>query len=49
MVIFLILMPPLPQDQSYHSFADRRTLLQIPNFWDVVSNLPFAVVGAATS
>lgn len=31
-VIFLILMPPLPQDQSYHAFADRRTLLGIPNF-----------------
>jgi hypothetical protein len=44
-VIFLILMPPLPQDQNYHAFADRRTLLGIPNFWDVVSNFPFAVVG----
>jgi hypothetical protein len=44
-VVFLILMPPLHQDQSYHAFADRRTLLGIPNFWDVVSNLPFAVVG----
>jgi hypothetical protein len=44
-LLFLILMPPLPQDQSYHSFADRRTLLGIPNFWDVVSNIPFAVVG----
>lgn len=44
-VLFLILVPPLPQEQSYHSFADRRTLLGIPNFWDVVSNLPFAVVG----
>lgn len=44
-LLLLILMPPLPQDQSYHAFADRRTLLGIPNFWDVVSNLPFAVVG----
>jgi len=44
-LLFLILMPPLPQDQSYHAFADRCTLLGIPNFWDVVSNLPFAVVG----
>jgi hypothetical protein len=44
-LIFLILTPPLPQDQSYHAFADRRTLLGIPNFWNVVSNLPFAVVG----
>jgi len=44
-LVFLLLMPPLPQDQSYHSFADRRTLLGVPNFWDVVSNIPFAVVG----
>lgn len=44
-LLFLILMPPLPQNQSYHAFADQRTLLGIPNFWDVVSNLPFAVVG----
>jgi hypothetical protein len=44
-LIFLILLPPLHQDQSYHSFADQRTLFGIPNFWDVVSNLPFAVVG----
>src|SRR5262249_50850317 len=26
-------------------FADQRTLLGIPNFWDVISNLPFFVVG----
>lgn len=44
-LLFLFLAPPLPQDQSYHSFADRRTLLGIRNFWDVVSNVPFAIVG----
>src|ERR1700746_1848008 len=43
----LLLLPPIPQDQSYHQFADQRTLLGIPNFWNVVSNLPFLVVGAA--
>ena len=42
----LPLLPPIPQDQSYHNFADQRTLLGIPNFWNVVSNLPFAIVGA---
>jgi len=36
-----------PQDQSYHQFADQRTILGIPNFWNVVSNLPFLAVGAA--
>jgi Ceramidase len=40
------LLPKIPQDQAYHLFADQRTLLGIPNFWNVVSNLPFVVVGA---
>src|SRR5271157_6561232 len=43
----LLLLPPIPQDQGYHHFADQRTLLGIPNFWNVVSNVPFIVVGAA--
>jgi hypothetical protein len=43
----LSLIPPIPQDQSYHQFADQRTLFGIPNFWNVVSNLPFIAVGAA--
>ncbi len=42
----LLLLPPIPQDQSYHHFADQRTLLGIPNFWNVVSNLPFIAIGA---
>lgn len=29
---------------DYHSFADQRTLWGIPNFWNVVSNLPFLLV-----
>jgi hypothetical protein len=43
----LLLLPPIPQDQSYHQFADQRTMFGIPNFWNVVSNLPFLAVGAA--
>ena len=42
----LLLLPPILQDQSYHRFADERTLFGIPNFWNVVSNLPFIAVGA---
>lgn len=41
----LLLVPPIPQSQIYHSFADRQTLLGIPNFWNVASNLPFLLVG----
>jgi len=44
-LVLLKLAPPVAQNPSYHVFADRRTLLGIPNFWNVISNLPFAVVG----
>jgi hypothetical protein len=30
----------------YHQFADQRTILSIPNFWNVVSNVGFLFVGA---
>jgi hypothetical protein len=41
----LFLLPALHQDESYHHFADGRTLAGVPNFWNVVSNAPFALVG----
>jgi hypothetical protein len=44
-VFFLWLVPPLHQNQSYHAFADQRMIFGVRNFWDVVSNLPFAIVG----
>lgn len=40
------MLPRIPQPQSYHRFADHRSFLGIPNFDDVASNLPFAVIGA---
>jgi hypothetical protein len=40
-----ILLPRIPQPQSYHSFADHRSVFGIPNFGDVASNLPFVVIG----
>ncbi len=43
--ITAVLLPPIPQPLSYHNFADHRGWLGIPNFGDVVSNLPFAIVG----
>ena len=42
----LFLLPPIIQNQNYHDFADQRTLLGIPNFWNVVSNIPFIGIGA---
>jgi Ceramidase len=41
----LLALNPIPQDPAYHIFADRRPLLGIPNFNDVVSNAGFAAVG----
>jgi hypothetical protein len=40
-----ILVPAMPQPLSYHRFADCRTLWSIPNFFNVVSNLPFLFGG----
>ena len=45
--VALILSPPMAQDPAYHDFADQRTLLGIPHMWNVMSNLPFAVLGLA--
>ena len=38
-------LSPIPQDPSYHGFADPRAYLGIPNFGDVASNAPFLLVG----
>src|SRR4051812_38315798 len=42
---FLVAVPPFPQLLSYHNFADQRCLLCIPHALNVVSNLPFVIVG----
>lgn len=41
-------LSPYPQDPGYHRFADQRTFFGIQNFWNVLSNLPFLVVGWVT-
>src|SRR5450631_1035735 len=38
-------MDPITQDPGYHDFADRRGMINIPNFYNVLSNLPFVVIG----
>ena len=38
---------PIPQDPTYHAFADDRTLWGIPNFWNAFSSLPLLLAGAA--
>lgn len=44
-LVGLALLGPLPQDPLYHQFADQRPLLGIANFLDVISNLPFVIIG----
>ena len=43
--IVTLTLHPIPQPLSYHDFADHRAWLGIPNFGDVISNVPFAIVG----
>jgi hypothetical protein len=38
---------PIAQPSGYDVFADQRNVWGIPNFWNVVSSLPFLVVGLA--
>src|SRR5262245_16221895 len=40
-----VLAPPYAQPEDYHRFADQRTLLGVPNFMNVASNLAFVAVG----
>ncbi|MCF6262461.1 MAG: ceramidase [Xanthomonadales bacterium] len=41
----LLFIEPIPQDISYHLFSDVKPAFGIPNFWNVLSNIAFAVVG----
>lgn len=41
-----ILTPAIPQPLSYHAFADCRGFWAIPNFFNVISNVPFLIAGA---
>ena len=44
-VVALLRHGPVPQAVSYHGFADRRVIWGISNFFDVLSNLAFVLVG----
>jgi hypothetical protein len=43
-VAVAIFLAPITQNPHYHAFADHRTILGIPNFWNVATNLPFLAV-----
>jgi len=44
-IVAAAFVPRIPQDPGYHAFVDTRTLLGVPNFWNVLSNAPFVFVG----
>ena len=46
-IVAVALAPRISQDESYHQFADQRSLLGVDNFLNVVSNLPFLLTGIA--
>lgn len=46
-VAITLSLPQLPQNPAYHRMADPRTIFGVPNGLNVLSNIPFAVVGLA--
>ena len=44
-IIVVFSIDPIAQDTGYHHFADQRGLINVPNFFDVISNLAFVIVG----
>ena len=44
-IVSMFFLEAIPQDLSYHSFSDENLKAGVPNFWNVFSNLPFALVG----
>jgi hypothetical protein len=36
---------PISQDSAYHHFADQRSIFGVSNFYNVITNLPFLIIG----
>jgi hypothetical protein len=45
LALLFLFTQPYPQPSAYYLFADGRSMLSVPNFWNVVSNLPFLFIG----
>ncbi len=45
LILATAFVPRIPQDPTYHNFADQRSFFGIPHFFDVISNIPFFFVG----
>ena len=44
-IVGVSMLNPIAQNPEYHLFIDQQTIIGIPNFWNVISNLPFLLVG----
>lgn len=40
----IFMLPPIDQPPAFHQFADDRPFLGVPNFLNVISNLPFLLI-----
>jgi hypothetical protein len=43
--LYLYFPQPVPQDPAYHRFADAKPFLGVPNGLNVLSNVPFLLIG----
>jgi len=44
-VVGVFSLSPIPQDNNYHQFSDAQSFFGVVNFSNVISNLPFLIVG----
>ncbi|WP_024298505.1 hypothetical protein [Methylomicrobium lacus] len=44
-IIAVFNFAPIPQDPAYHRFADQRLIAGLPNFYNVISNIPYLLIG----
>lgn len=44
-IIIVLFFGRIPQDPTYHHFADSREIIGIDNFWNIFSNFPFLLIG----
>ena len=45
--VTMLSISPIRQDPAFHNFADGREIVSIPNCMNVLSNLPFLLLGTA--
>jgi Ceramidase len=44
-IVIFVFLKPIPQEETYHHFANDNIILGIHNFWNTISNIGFIAVG----